>query len=89
MFNAVYSFHAADVESVSYFIPNPVIMSASVVVTASVIHARNTSKLAGRDVTKISLQHIHTQKSPRVLNQAIVLAKLSFHHVQCKPPPCH
>jgi hypothetical protein len=83
----VYSFHAADFESVSDFIPNPMIMSASIVATASVIRARSSSKLAGRDVTKLGLQRIPTQKSPRVLNKVIVVPRLSFHHVQCKPQP--
>jgi hypothetical protein len=55
MFNVVYSFHTADVESVSDFVPDPIIMSASMVATASVIRAGNSSKLAGRYVTKFCL----------------------------------
>jgi hypothetical protein len=53
MFNVVYSFHAADVESVSDVASKPIIMSPHMVATASVILARNSSKLAGRDVTKL------------------------------------
>ena len=55
MFNVVYSFHTADVESVGDFVPNPMIMSASMVATASVIRALSSSKLAGRDTTKFCL----------------------------------
>jgi hypothetical protein len=63
-------------------------MSTSMVATASVIHARSSSKLAGRDVTKtLSLKSLPKWKSPGVLNQAIVVAKLSFHHAQSKQPP--
>jgi len=51
----VYSFHAADVEFVSDFVQNSMIMSASTVATASVIRARNCSKLAGKNVTKFCL----------------------------------
>ena len=84
----VYSLQAADVESVSDFVRNPMIIYASLVATASVIRARNSSRLVGKDVTKICLLHVPTQKSPRVLNQAILVARLSFHHVQWKPPRC-
>jgi hypothetical protein len=52
MFNVVYTFQSADVESVSDFVPYSMIMSVSMVATASVITDRNTSKLAGRDVTE-------------------------------------
>ena len=51
----VYAFHAADFESVRDFVRNPMIMPASVVATASVIRTRNSSKLAGKDVTKLCL----------------------------------
>ena len=57
------------------------------VATASVIRARNSSKLTGRGGTKLHLQLLSTQKSPGMLNQAIVVARLSFHHVQTKQTP--
>jgi hypothetical protein len=36
----------------------------------------------------LCLYRIPTQKSPGVLNQVIMVAKLSFHHVQSQQPPC-
>jgi len=49
--------------------------------TVSVIRARSSSKLAGRGGTKaLSLTYPHAEKSG-VLNQVIVVAELSFHHV--------
>jgi hypothetical protein len=51
------------------------------VATASVIRARNSSKLAGGG-TKI----FPTQEIQGVLIQAIVVAKQSFHYLQPKQP---
>jgi hypothetical protein len=50
------------------------------VATASVIRAHSSSKLAARGGTKYFNLTYPTQRSPGVLNQAIVVAKLSFHH---------
>jgi len=51
------------------------------VATVSVIRARSFFKLAGRGGTKtLSLTYPHTENAG-MLNQAIVVAKLSFYHV--------
>ena len=80
--------HAADVPSVSDFVPNPM----------------NHVRIYGRKRfnypcpyffqtfrkrwNKICLNRIPSQKSLGVLNQDILVAKLSFHHVQSKQSPC-
>ena len=56
------------------------------VATASAVLTRSSSKLAGRGGTETQSLTYPPQKSPGVLNQAIVVAKLSLHHVQSKQP---
>jgi len=82
LFNVVSSCHSADVPSVSDFVPNPMNHARFNGCTDSVICASSSFHLAGRGGAKPCLWRIHTQKSPGVLNQAVMVAKLSFHHVQ-------
>jgi len=51
VFSLVSLCHAADVPSVSDFVPNPMNHVRITVATASVIHACSSSKLAGRGGT--------------------------------------
>jgi len=57
--------------------------------TATVIHVCSSSKLAGRCGTEaLLLTSQQTQKIPGVLNRAIVVGKLLFHHAESKHPTC-
>jgi hypothetical protein len=51
------------------------------VATASVIGARNSSKLTGTGGTKTLTLTYPNTKNPGMSNQAIVVAKLSFHEI--------
>jgi hypothetical protein len=82
LFSVVAPCHTAGVPSVSDFVPNPMNHSCFNGCTDSVICACSSSHLAGRGGAKtLSMMCPHTE-SPGVLNQAINVAKLSFHHVQ-------
>lgn len=64
MFNVVSSCHAADVPSISDFVPKPMKLSASLVTTASIFSAHSSSKLSGRGGSKtLCLTHPHIEKS--------------------------
>jgi hypothetical protein len=81
----VSSCHAADVPFVRDFESNPVNHVCIYGRPASIIHARSSSRVAERDGTKtLSFNVSPTQKRPGVLNQAIVVATLFFHHAQSK-----
>ena len=61
--NAVFSCHAADAPSVSEFIPNSMNHVHTMLVTVSVIRARNSSKLERRSGIKtLSIKYPHTKK---------------------------
>jgi hypothetical protein len=89
MFNLVFSCHAADVPSLSDFVPNPM--------NHVRIYGRKhpccprppffqTCKKCWNKNFVFNLTP--TQKCPGVLYRTNVVAKLSFHHVQSKQPPC-
>jgi hypothetical protein len=60
----VSSYHAADVQSVSDFVPNPMTHIHTYGRNRFCIRARNSSKLAARGETKtLSLTYPHTEKS--------------------------
>ena len=80
LFNVVSSCHTADVTSVSDFVPNPMNHVRVYAHNRSVIRVPSSPKLSGRSET-LSWMH-PTHKSPGVLNQAIVVAKLCFRHDQ-------
>ena len=48
----------------------------------------NLPNLQEQAEQKLYLNHIPTQKSLGMLNQDVVVTKLSFHHVQSKQSPC-
>jgi len=57
------------------------------VTTSCVIRARSSSKFAGKVEKKNFVFEVSTHRKVQgVLNQAIVVAKLSFHHDQSKQP---
>jgi len=66
-------------------------MSASMVSTPSVIRACSSSKLLGTSGSKtfLCLERMPTQKSTGALNQAIVVAKLSFHQHRERSAPVY
>jgi hypothetical protein len=67
VFNVVSSCHAADVPSVSDFVPKPTKISTSLVRTASVTSAHSSSILSGRGGRKtLCLMDPHTGKTKGV-----------------------
>jgi len=82
LFNVVFSCHAADVPSVSDSCPH--VWSQRLLLSMAVV----LPNLQEEVEKTLSLTSPPTWKSPGVLNQAIVAAKLSIHHVQSNQPSC-